>query len=255
MRYKILLLILFSLLFVSNITSAKTNKKDDEIFNDFLSSSSLLKKEKAYLHILQNKKAFSDKLFHEIKKYQTKNTIPNELIYLATIFREERFLKPLINMIENPEYSESACIYSCPIVFSLTVYECFSKFSLPDNLNKKLTAVSDLFLTIDSTKNISLKREKINTSGYSPKAKTLFAKLENLTIDQLIEKAGPNNPNYLSRTFAALILSYSIDNEKHIKKLYWLAITEIPDDASREYRSAIYRAIYRAEAARIRRKN
>jgi len=254
MRYKILLLILASLLLVSNITSAQTNKKDDQIFNDFLSSPSLLKKEKAYLHILQNKKAFSDKLFSEIKKYQKKTTIPNELIYLATIFREQRFLKPLINMIENPEYSEDACIYPCPIVFSLTVYQCFSKFSLPGNLNKKLTAVSDLLLGIDSTKNISLKREKKDTSGDSPEAKALYAKLENLTIDQLIEKAGPNNTDYDSRFAAALILSYSIDNEKDINKLYWLAITEI-DDASNEFRTAIYRAIYRAETARIRKKN
>jgi len=63
--------------------------------------------------------------------------------------------------------------------------------------------------------------------------------------------ARPYNEDYNSRFFAAHVLSYSIDNDEHILRLYWLAIKEVYG-ASGQYRGAIYRAIYRSETARSR---
>ena len=161
-------------------------------------------------------------------------------------------MKPLVSLIENHEYSDRQCVYYCPIVFSLTIYECFSEYSLPTDLfNKRLSAVWDLQSDIKWVKGISLKRERASKYIRGPAVDSLFRAYEVLTIEQLIELAGPYNEDYNSRTVAVDILSYSIDNDEHILRLYWLAIKAVCGNGD-EYRGAIYRAIYRAETAKSR---
>jgi hypothetical protein len=70
-----------------------------------------------------------------------------------------------------------------------------------------------------------------------------------LTEEDLIRTAGAENPYGSERTMAAFALSATVDSSRNLKDLYWLAIDDI-DDASAQYRTAVYRAVYRAEKAR-----
>ena len=249
------IIILVSIFLIVLISPAYSvgGEKDEKIFNDFLHSKDIRKEEQAYWYILRNKEKFSDKIFQELIKYQNRKDIPDKLIYLATIFREERFIKPLVGLFENPKYSEEQCIYCCPIIFSLTIYACFSDYLLPpDLLKKKLTsAVWDLEFDIKRVKNISLEKESARKYVSGPRSDQILQAYESLTTEQLVELAGPYNEDYDSRFYAAFILSYFVDNDEHILRLYWSAIKEVYG-ASGQYRGAIYEAIYRAETARSR---
>ena len=249
MKNIIILISIFSVVLISPICSA-IETKEERILNDFLYSKEIKKEEEAYWYILRNKEKFSYKIFQELIKYQNRTDVPDKLIYLAAILREERFIKPLVSLIQNREYSDRQCIYDCPIVFSLTIFACFSEYSLPKDLfNKRLTAVLDLNSDIKRVKSISLKKEKASKNIKGPDVDALFQAYESFSTEQLIEIAGPYNEDYNSRSVAADILSHSIYNCEHLLPLYWLAIKEAYD-ASDQYRGSIYKAIYRAETAR-----
>jgi len=187
MKKIIILISIFSMVLISP-TSSVAEAKEEKILNDFLFSKEIKEQEKAYWYILRNREKFSDKIFQELVKYQNRTDIPDKLIYLATILREERFIKPLVSLIENREYSDRQCIYYCPIVFSLTIYACFSEYSLPQDLFKKpVGAVWDLQSDIKDVKGISLKKEKASKYIKGPGVDALIQAYESLTTEQLIE--------------------------------------------------------------------
>ena len=76
--------------------------------------------------------------------------------------------------------------------------------------------------------------------------KILYGKTLNLTTQQLIQQAGPQTKDYISRLVAVNVLANSIDSDRYMMDLYWLAITEA-NDTSASFRSEIYRAILKAE--------
>jgi hypothetical protein len=250
MKKIIILASLFMLILVCATCSVAEIKREKVLYN-FLYSKDINKEEQSYWYILRNKETYSDEIFQELMKYQNRTDVPDKLIYLAAILKDERFIKPLVRLLEKPEYSERQCIYYCPIIFFLTIYECFTKYSLPQDLfiKKSSSAVWDLESNIKYVKSISLQKEKASKYIKGPGVDSLFKKYESLSTEQLIALAGPYNKDKNSRQVAADILSYSIDNDEHILQLYWLAIEEVRG-ASDEYRGAIYRAIYRAETAK-----
>lgn len=73
--------------------------------------------------------------------------------------------------------------------------------------------------------------------------------MEALPLSKVIELAGPKTKDYTRRMAAAFVLEFSTVKDTHLKDLYWLSITAL-HDASGEYLSAIYDAIYRAETAK-----
>jgi hypothetical protein len=244
-KYYITMLIIF--LIVSPLQPIYAQGKG--VLDDFLYSRDINVKQRSYRTIIENQKDFSIPILKELEKYTQDQTIsknvPNELIYIASLIRDKSYLPSLIKIIQFNEYSEDSCVYNCPIVFALTLFECFSDFSVPANLDVKNTPISDLYNGIKYAKKKSyLTDEKIRIASQS--MKILYGKTLNLTTQQLIQQAGPQTKDYISRLVAVNVLANSIDSDRYMMDLYWLAITEA-NDTSASFRSEIYRAILKAE--------
>ena len=224
----------------------------DQILQTFLYGKSTKQVEKAYWHIYQNQKSYADLVYDELARYQDKKkkvNIPDRLIYLAAIIRDERYVKPLVKLISNPYYSEDACIYCCPIVLAVKYYTCFSPYKVPTNLNRKLTAVNDLYGDIDRLKNLDVHKEEITDFIHGPddSANAEFGKM---SFEKLFALAGPNNKDEKSRFIASAGIAANATDDSHLPELYWLASTEMID-ASCEYRCFIYQALDKAEKYRF----
>jgi hypothetical protein len=77
----------------------------------------------------------------------------------------------------------------------------------------------------------------------------ILNRMVKLDEKELIRIAGAENPDGRERTAAAYTLEYTVDSSRNLSDLYWLAIDDI-NDASAQYRYAVYTAIYRAEKAK-----
>ncbi len=224
---------------------------DKEIFNEFLYPSDIGKVENAYFTIIDQENDFKDIILNELERYiENPDSTPDALIYLAAIIRDERYVPILVNFIENPAYSYNQCIYTCPIVFALTIYSCFSPYSLPDTLNMALSPVKDLISEINRVNKISLKSEKASEYIKGPGIDSDLKLGESMSTEQLLILASSKNDGSISRLAAAYILEYRTDSDEYLSDLYWLAITGYKD-ASMEFLSSVHRAIYKAETAKL----
>ena len=75
----------------------------------------------------------------------------------------------------------------------------------------------------------------------------MLDELEAMPLSDVVRLAGPENPDGHKRMAAAVVLQAHITDDKFIKELYWLAIINLPNDASGEFRDSIHWAIYKAE--------
>jgi hypothetical protein len=74
--------------------------------------------------------------------------------------------------------------------------------------------------------------------------------MELLSVEELIKITGPENPDPNERLLAAQALVGKVIDDKNLTELYWLAIEELPRDASGIYLCDTLRAIARAEIAK-----
>jgi len=244
MRIKyILLTVIFCL--VSGTGYAGNN--ETMILRQFLYSKSLNEQQKAFNLIVANDSEYRQLVLAELQSYSAKpNEIPDALIYLAAFIKDQRYVQPLVKLINNANYSEDHCIYSCPIVFSLVVFNSFSAYVVPA-LDDKLTAVQDLKSEIGRVKDISIKPENASKYATGPGIDKMLHDMETLPISDIIKIAGPETADGKKRMAAAVILQSRTTNDKYLKELYWLAITNLQNDTSGEYRNAIHWAIYKTE--------
>ena len=231
--------------------SSKLEISTEIVLHNFLYSKDTEQVENDFLKIINNENNYRNLIFTELKEYLEKpDSTPDALIYLAAYIKDKRYISILTSFIENPEYSFDRCIYTCPIIFALTVYSCFSSYSLPDTLNKDLVPVQDLISEINRVNKVTLKSEKASDYIQGPGIDSDLKLGESMTTEQLIILASPKNDGSISRLAAAIILEYRIDSDKYLPNLYWLAITGYRD-ASMEFLSSIHRAIYKAEIAKL----
>jgi hypothetical protein len=239
MRVSILILIIVGYIFSAETEESKTLYK-------FLWSKSLKDSHQSYGKIISNPEKYKSAILDRLQYYEDKpDQIPDALIYIATFIRDERYIPYLIKLIENNKYSYDRCIYSCPIIFSLTIYSCFTNYSIPE-LSNELTPVFDLKSEIVKVNNIKLLNEDASDKIKGPGIDSLLQVYKNLNPLELFDVAGPKNNNEISRLAAAYITKFRLFDSKHLSSLYWLIITEMKD-ASMEYRSSIYWAIYKTE--------
>lgn len=223
------------LLSIANILYAQPKEKKE--LDTFLNSKKLKAVEKAYWKIVKNKEKYFDviykELFNCVKKTDHKN-IPDKLIYLTAITKDKRYVDLLVKLINDKNYSYDACIYSCPIIFSLTIYSCFTEYFDINVLTDNTTPVYDLKSNVRYLNNIDFNKE-VNSCVLSDSL------IKNYLIDASLN-------NYEARHIAAEVLRQNIKNSTYLYDLYWLVINENYDDC--EYRASIYNAIYMAEMAR-----
>jgi hypothetical protein len=101
---------------------------------------------------------------------------------------------------------------------------------------------------------ISLEPENANNYGTGPALAPLLEEIEPLPLKEVIKIADPNTKEGLRRIAAAAVLQAHITDDQYLNELYWLAISDLPKDASAQYRYSIHWAIYKAETYRKRKK-
>lgn len=242
--------ILFTIVFCLVYSTVYADDNDRIILSQFLSSQSMTERQNAFNVIIANDKKYRDTVLDQLQKFIKKpNKTPDALIYLAAFLKDKRYIRPLATLMSNADYSERHCIYSCPIIFSLVIFDSFTDYSLPQ-LNDNLPAVHDLRREVERVKHISIEPEAASKYIVGPGVDESLKRMETLPLADVIKLAGAKTKDANQRIIAATVLQAHVTNDKYLKELYWLAIIDVPNDASAEYRDAVHWAIYRAETYR-----
>jgi hypothetical protein len=173
----------------------------------------------------------------------------NTLIYLCAVVKDKRFLDPLWKMLTNDEYLVDECIYDCPIIFSLSIYAIATDWDPPEKLDDQNIKVDDFYRDYRSLSSLSLQKDHAYNHISGPGIDEQLKEVAKLSEEDIIKQAGPQNRDSTTRYAAAYELEYSVADDQNLMDLYWLVINELIG-ASKQYRSAIYRAIFRAEKSR-----
>jgi len=244
-------LLIFSFLCIFPLSAGwAEDKPSQSALHNFLYSKDMEVRRMSYRTIIDNGDVYRGLVLSELEKYaRNPKKTPDALIYVAAYLKDKRYIGPLVKLINDKEYSEDRCIYTCPIVFSLVIFACFTPYQLPEGLDTNVTAVRDLYSDVKNVKSISLisKDASVYITGPGIDRQMRFA--QKLPDEELLKHAGPNNDDHLERTAAAYVLEYKTIESKYLDELYWLAISGFKD-ASTEYLTAIYWTIYRAETAK-----
>jgi hypothetical protein len=244
---------------VSVILSANLNAAlPSNSLDTFLNSEDIRERKTAYLDILRNKDSYIDPIQLRLESFRrTKDqrfSILNKLICLTAIIRSEKFISTLWEMYEDYDYIWEDCIYSCPIIFTLTLYTLYTDWSPPkESKNADNSMGHDLnaiILWARESRKLPLIRGRSGMHFRRPEDQEWLRQTESLPEEQLIEIVGPENPDSDTRLWASTILANTVVDSANLIELYWLAIEDMTDDASGLYRGSIYRAILRAERAK-----
>jgi hypothetical protein len=186
----------------------------------------------------------------------------NAVFYLAAYTKDASLASPIMDVVNrftssDEQESELGCIYMCPVVFALVIFDSCTDWSLPEPPAVGYgTVLYDARRDIDSFQNQPLVAE--HAKEHSSGVEAWNARLEKvaaMTYTELLKAAGEANPDTDLRFAAAFELQYRTVTSDYLDELYWLAITgekfeRDVNDASMQYRDAICRAIYRAERAK-----
>jgi hypothetical protein len=213
-----------------------------------LKSTSIDDRRTAYLDILKDPDAYSDQILLGIDIWEKTRTqgiaALNKLIYLAAFLKKDEFIEPLKSIASDPAYTEHECIYDCPANFALAVFITSKRWTPPVQMD----------LDLMSDNGLSLSKTHPGIQFARSEDQELLRKTETLSEEDLILQAAPFNRDSMTRWLVAEVLSHTVTDDKNLIDLYWLALEEI-DDASCQYRCAIYRAILRAEMAKAEKGN
>jgi hypothetical protein len=245
-------LLIFGSLVLAICGSARAQAKRLDNYNVVLHSASIEDQRTALTAVLRNPQAYVPRIRQSLRDYpgllRTDKAAANRAVYLGALVRDPSFAPILVRMLGDPDVL-SECEYACPAVFALTIDACFASWNPPATLNTKLTTVTDLRANIRHVRRIILEIRPIEDVVQGPALEQHRKEIEGKSEEQLIRLAGPDTPSYETRVFAAYRLETSVVTGKDRIDLYLLAMNDIRNDASGEYRSAIYESIYRAELA------
>lgn len=221
-----------------------------DVMDEFLRSPYPEARKRAYDHIVGHKDEFLPVLRSELMSWRDRlrsKTILERMICLAAFFKHDSLLPALEEMIEEPEF-EWHCLYDCPLTFALGVYGYFGGWE-PPLYARASTTLADIRSCIDRIVRTPFGKGDPRDYIKGPGVDAILSRLVKLDETELIRLAGAENPDRRERTAAAYTLEYTVSEGRNLKDLYWLAADDI-DDASAQYRTAIYIAIFRAEKAR-----
>jgi hypothetical protein len=233
--------------------SPQIGSKQRDGYDALLHSQSLEDQRKALTGILRDPDAYVQRIQEGLRDYpkllRSDRIAANRAVYVGVLVRNPSFPPILVQILGNKQVL-GECEYDCPVVFALTIDACFAGWNIPSNLDSKLTTVSDLRAAVQRVPSITLQTKPIEDVVQGPSLERHRGEIEGKTEDQLIQIAGPRTPSADTRLLAALKLETSVSTSKNLIDLYLLAMNDIQDDASGEYRSAVYESIYRAELAK-----
>jgi hypothetical protein len=181
----------------------------------FLSSEKNPEERRAFSEIVKNQKQYSAQVQQKLEAFQKTRdpriNVLNKLLYLAAIIKSDKFVQPLVKMLEDEQYLMDECIYDCPIVFTLTVFAISTNWSPPASMSKSQeqnTKVYDLLPRIRYIRNLPLRREEAGDYIKGPGIDVLLEKAHRLSKKELIKQAGPENTDLDSRYAAAYARLY-----------------------------------------------
>jgi len=245
-----LLTIGFLALAICGNAQSQSNRTDN--YERLLHSPSLAEQRKALTAILQDPRVYIPLIQRSLRDYpkllEKDWTAANRAVYLAALVRDRSFPPILAGTLGNKEVVER-CEYGCSVELALTIHACFAGWTPPSNLDSGLTTVLDLREAIRHVPGIVLQVGTIDDVAQGPAVELQKQEIEGKTEEQLIQLAGPDTSSYETRVFAAYRLETLVTTSKNRIDFYLLAMNDIQDDASGEYRNAIYETIYRAELA------
>jgi len=142
------------------------------------------------------------------------------------------------------------CEYACPVKFALTIYSAFAGWKPTSPVDT--VAMVPLRHAIRSASETRLDSQPLDSVVQGPAVESNRKNIEGKSEEQLIAMAEAPSPDGVPAWLAAAALETSVASSKNRTELYVLLLNEPEDDASREFRGAVYRAIYRAERAKLR---
>lgn len=251
-------ILLVAFLALAALGSPQIGSKQRDSYDVLLHSRSLEEQRTALTEILRDPDAYLSRIQESLRDYpktlRNDRTAANRAVYVAVLVRDPSFSTILVRILGDRQVL-SECEYACPVVFALTIDACFAEWNIPSNLDSKLTTVRDLRATVQRVANSTLQTRPIEDVVQGPSLERHRGEIDGKTEAQLIQTAGPRTPSVDTRLLAALKLETSVSTSKNLIDLYMLALNDIQDDASGEYRSAVYESIYRAELAKARAKS
>lgn len=232
----------------------QSGSRQRDSYDALLHSRSLAGQRTALSVILHDPQQYVPRIQQGLRDYprllQTDPMAANRVVYISALVRDPSFPRILVKSLDVPDVLDE-CEYACPVVFALTIQACFAGWNPPTNLDSRLTTVHDLQAGIQYVSRISLKVGSIDDEVQGPGLEKHRKEIEGKTEEQLIQMAGPMAPSTETRMFAAFRLETLVSGSKNRIELYLLALNDF-EDGSGEYRSAVYKSIYRAELAKAR---
>lgn len=216
-----------------------------------LHSRSLADQQTALAAVMDDPQRYVTQIQQSLRDYpktlRTNHMAANRAVYVAALVRYPSFAAILSKYLGNANVRDE-CAYACPVVFALTIHARFAGWKLPPNLDSRLTTVNDLRNSISNVSRLTLKAGSLEDVVQGPALEKHRKELEGKTEEELIQMAGPTGRSIDARLFAAYRLETMVTDRRNRIALYLLALNEF-DDASGEYRDAVYQSIYRAELA------
>ena len=236
------------------LQNPQSGSRQTNSYDALLHSQSLADQRAALNVILHDPQQYVPRIQQSLRDYprllRTDPISAKRAVYISALIRDPSFPSILVKSLSVPDVLDE-CEYACPVVFALTIQACFAGWKLPTNLNSQLTTVHDLRAGIQYVSHMSLKVGSIEDVVQGPGLEEHRKEIEGKTEEQLIQMAGPVTPSTETRMFAAYRLETLVSGSKNRIELYLLALNDF-EDASGEYRSAVYQSIYRAELAKAR---
>lgn len=235
---------------------ARSRSTETDSYDVLLHSRSPAEQRAALTTILCNPKEYVPRIQQSLRDYpktvRTDWTAANRAVHVAALVRDSSFA-PILAEILGDSAVLDECIYACPVLFALTIQAVFAGWTPPPTLDTTLTSVSDLKSYIPSVSHTSLEIRPLDSliQGPAPAVERHRKSIEGKSEEELIKMAGPTSYDEPG-SLAAFALQGSVTTSKNRIALYLLLMNESKADASHEYRSSIYEAIYRAETARAR---
>ena len=246
--------ILFALisLFLSSITYADTKKAT---LDTLLDSGNSTEQRAAFDKIVSSPEKYVPLVRNHlvsISKGQIKPHMKtlDRLLYLAAFLRDKSLVPPIETLWLDTGFHPDYCVYSCPMIFALTIYATTDLWTPPDNMDKTLDRHYDLFTEIRMASKISLDPTPEENRAHGPGIDKWLEEASTKSERELIEQAGPHTKEFAKRQAAVFQLAYSVSSSENLKDLYLIAIQEEKADVSFEFQRHIYMAIYRAEKAK-----
>jgi hypothetical protein len=251
-RTTALVLSLFALPACTAAQSTTTVSMDE--YGVILRSRSLADQREALQAIVADPQKYVPRIQHDLREYprllKTNYRAAERVVYIAALLRDPSFPPILVRSLGD-ELVLDDCIYACPAVFSLAVQSHFGGWKLPANLDSNLDTVQALKTAVAYLSRINLRVGSLEDEIQGPGVERHLKEVKGRTEEELIRLAGPTTASHETRMFAADQLAATVSTSKNRIELYLIALNDF-EDGSGEYKSSIYRAIYRAELARSR---